>query len=31
VATAMAVARASAGDERFVTEADWFNEDMYTA
>ncbi len=31
VATAMAVARAAAGGDRFTTEAAWFSDDMWTA
>lgn len=31
VATAMAVARAEAGGERFTTSADWFKEEMFSA
>ena len=31
VAAAMAVARAAAGEAQFVTSADWFTDDLYTA
>ncbi|HCP81787.1 MAG TPA: terminase [Octadecabacter sp.] len=31
VATAMAVARCAAGDVQFVTDADWFDDEMYMA
>lgn len=31
VAAAMAVARAAAGEEKFVTSSDWFEDDMWTA